>query len=267
MRKLIIGLFSLALVAGVAYRVWQLWHAPTCPSAMDVALRIKQAPAAQHCADLSVAVNQCIVQLEGRIESQEQLVQLRGALQNIPGILHVHDTAVRIVEAPFCEMMDVLEPLQRHAETRNFGFKVRLLGKEGKALPVYGQGERFLIEVTTPAPFDSFVYVDYYANDGQVYHLFPNLREVLNRFPPGSVYTVGKHMEWKVQPPYGREYLAVLVTKDPLVFMPREPRYNPEPAGAYLRDLRQALPRELGQADIAATFYVIETRKSVAETP
>lgn len=267
MRKLIIGLISLAIVVGVGYRVWQLWRVPPCPSAIDVALRIKQEPAAQQCADISVEMNRCVVRLDGRIESQEQLVRVRGMVQGIPGITFVNDTAVRIVEAPFCEMMDLLEPLQKHAEARNFGFQVRLVGKEDKKPPVYIQGERFLIEVTTPNSFESFVYVDYYSNDGQVYHLFPNLRELLNLFPPRSVYTVGKQMEWKVFPPFGREYLAVIVTKQPLVFMPREPRYNPEPAGAYLRDLRKALPRELAQAEIAATFYAIETRKSSADTP
>lgn len=267
MRKLIIGLISLAILVGIAYRVWQLWRVPPCPSPVEVALRIKQDPAAQQCADIAVEMNRCVVRLDGRIESPEQLARVRGLVQGLHGITYVNDTSVRIVEAPFCEMMDLIEPLQKHAEARNFGLQVRLGGKEEKKPIVYVQNEQFLIEVTTPQAFESFIYVDYYANDGQVYHLFPNLSEILNFFPPSSVYTVGKKNPLKVQPPFGREYLAVIVTKQPLIFMPREPRYSPEPAGAYLRALRQALPRELAQAEIAAMFYAIDTRRSNTDTP
>ena len=84
--------------------------------------------------------------------------------QSIRGITYINDTSVRIVEAPFCEVMDLLEPLQKHAETHDFGLKVRLVNKEGKKAPVYVQGENLIIEVTTPAQFESFVYVDYYMS-------------------------------------------------------------------------------------------------------
>jgi hypothetical protein len=36
---------------------------------------------------------------------------------------------MRIVEAPFCEVLDILEPVQKHAETHDFGLKVRLVNK------------------------------------------------------------------------------------------------------------------------------------------
>jgi hypothetical protein len=44
---------------------------------------------------------------------------------------------MRIVEAPFCEVLDILEPVKKHAETHDFGLKVRLVNKEGKKSPVY----------------------------------------------------------------------------------------------------------------------------------
>jgi hypothetical protein len=192
-------------------------------------------------------------------------------VQNIRGITYVNDTSVRIVAAPFCEAMDLLEPLQQHAETRDFRLKVRLVNKEGKQSPVYVQGENLIVEVTTPAQFESFVYVDYYATDGQVYHLFPNLQEALNFLPARSVYTVGQpddqHVQWKPLPPFGRELLTVIATKQPLVFTPKTPRYDPERAGLYLDQLRQALPSDLAQVEIAATFYTIETRKTAPENP
>jgi hypothetical protein len=191
--------------------------------------------------------------------------------QSIKGIAFVNDSLVRFVEAPFCEVLDILEPVQKHAETRDFGLQVRLVNKAGKKSPVYVQGENLIIEVTTPTKFDSFVYVDYYSTDGQVQHLFPNIKESLNFLPPRSVYTVGqpddKHIEWKPLPPFGRELVTVIATKQPLIFTPRTPRYDSELATSYLDQLRQAIPHDLSQAEIAATFYFIETRKTGAENP
>lgn len=226
--------------------------------------QIQRHPAAQQCASVAVAMEGCAVRLQGRVESETQRARLRSAVQNIKGITQVNDTLLRIIEPPFCEILDVLEPLQKHAETRNFGLKVRLVNKEGQQLPVYVQGENLLIEVTTPAQFESFVHVDYYTTDGQVQHLLPNLQEEVNLIPPRSVYTVGQldeeHFEWKVLPPFGRELITVIVTKQPLVFTPKAPRYDAEPARFYLDQLRQALPHDLAPAGIAAAFYLIETR-------
>ena len=277
MRKLVGIVVGLAVVLWAVYRFWYLISTPPCPPVSEIAAKIRQDPgvtemmAQRQCGDILVEVDRCIVRLQGRIESAEQLARIRGVVQSIRGITYINDTSVRIVEAPFCEVMALLEPLQKHAETHDFGLKVRLINKEGKKSPVYVQGENLIIEVTTPAQFESFVYVDYYSTDGKVYHLFPNPQEALNFLPPRSVYTVGqpdgKHVELKPLPPFGRELIAVMATKQPLVFTPKVPRYDPEPAGLYLDQLRQALPRDLAQAEIAATFYTIETRKTGTENP
>jgi Domain of unknown function (DUF4384) len=262
---------GLGVAIWAVYRFLHLSRTPPCPPVSEIEAQIRRDPAAQQCADLSVEVDRCVVKLQGRLESEENRARLRSVVQNIRGITFVNDTLMRIVEAPFCEVLDILEPVQKHAETHAFGLKVRLVNKEGKKSPVYVQGENLIIEVTTPAQFESFVYVDYYSTDGQVQHLFPNIKEPLNLLPPRGVYTVGqpddKHVEWKPLPPFGRELISVIVTKQPLIFTPKAPRYDPESARSYLGQLRQAIPRDLAQAEIAATFYTIETRKTSAENP
>ena len=277
MRKLvaIVELGVIVVGLGVAiwaiYRFWYLSSTPPCPPVAEIEAQLRQDPAAQQCADLAVEVDRCVVKLQGRIESEENRARLRSVVQNIRGITYVNDTLMRIVEAPFCEVLDILEPVQKHAATHNFGLKVRLVNKEDKKSLVYVQGENLIIEVTTPAQFESFVYVDYYSTDGQVQHLFPNIKEALNFLPPRSTYIVGqpddKHVEWKPLPPFGRELITVIATKQPLVFTPKAPRYDPESARSYLDQLHQAIPRDLAQAEIAATFYPIETRKTGAENP
>jgi hypothetical protein len=278
-RKLVVVVELGVVIVGLGvaiwaiYRFWHLSSTPPCPPIAEIEAQLRQDPAAQQCADISVEVDRCVVKLQGRIESEENRARLRSVVQNIRGITYVNDTLMRIVEAPFCVVLDILEPVQKHAETHDFGLKVRLVNKEGKQSPVYVQGENLIIEVTTPAKFESFVYVDYYSTDGQVQHLFPNIKEPLNFLPPRSVYTVGqpddKHVEWKPLPPFGRELISVIVTKQPLVFTPKTPRYDPELASAYLDQLRQAIPRDeaLAKAEIAATFHPLETRKTGAESP
>lgn len=252
------------MVLGAVYLFWYLPSLPPCPAAAEITARIRQHPATQQCANVSVTVEGCAVTLQGRVESATQRHRLRSAVQHIKGVTSLNDASLRVIEAPFCEVLDLLEPVHAQATARGYDLRVRLVHKEHQPLPVYVQGENLIIEVTTPDAFAGFVYVDYYTTDGQVQHLFPNLQEELNFLPPRGVYTVGqpdeRHVEWKVLPPFGRELITVIVTRQPLVFVPKAPRYDPEPARLYIDQLRQALPRDPATAEIAATFYLIETR-------
>jgi hypothetical protein len=135
------------------------------------------------------------------------------------------------------------------------------LNKQGSP-PLYVAGESLTIDVTTPAKFQSYVYVDYYTADGQVGHLFPNAVEPRHVFAPNSVYTVGKpgdpqRVAWKIEPPFGLELVSVIASKTPLF---QNPRYDPEQTQAYLEALRRGLPKDAADADIAATFGFITTR-------
>ena len=264
MWKLVAVVVGLVIVLWAVYRFWYLSGFPPCPPVSEIAAQVRQHPATQQCANVSVAVEGCRASLQGRVESEAQRARLLDAVRRIKGITAVDDALLQVVEAPLCEVLELLEPVQKHAETHDFRLQVRLVNKEGEKLPVYVQGENLIIEVTAPAKFASFVYVDYYTTDGQVQHLFPNLQEGLNFLPPRGVYTVGQpdgqHFEWKPLPPFGRELLTVIATKRPLVFVPKAPRHDPEPARFYLDQLRYALPRDLSQAEIAVAFYTIETR-------
>jgi hypothetical protein len=269
-RKLVVVIIGLGIALWAVYRFWYLSSIPPCPPLSEIAAQIRQDPAAQQCADISVEMERCVVRLQGRIGSEAQLARLRSVVQGIRGVVYINDTLVRIVEAPFCEVLGLLEPVQKYAAIHDFGLKVRLVNKEGKQSPVYVQGENLIIEVTAPAKFESFVYVDYYSTDGKVYHLFPTLQDALNFLPPRSVYTVGQpdgQHDLKPLPPFGRELITVIATKQPLVFTPKLPRYDPELAQSYLDQLSQALPQDLSQAEIAAAFYTIETRKAGPENP
>ena len=91
---------------------------------------------------------------------------------------------------PFCEVLDLLEPFKKRNEEQAFGLTARL-NKPGDP-PLYYQNENFIVEVKTPAKFESYVYVDYYSTDETVGHLFPNAKETSNRLGPNRSYTVGQ---------------------------------------------------------------------------
>ena len=148
---------------------------------------------------------------------------------------------------PFCEVLALLEPVQTHADAHAFGFAAR--SNKASTPLVYTEGEDLLIEVTTPAQFESYIYVDFYDSDGRVHYLFFNPE--LNRpFPPQSVHTLGYadgQPVWGIGPPYGRGLVTVIASKTPLVFPPLEPRDDPGSAALYLARLRQALPQDVAR--------------------
>jgi len=215
--------------------------------------------AEQPCAQVAVAVEGCTVVLSGRIASEDQRIQVHHVVQSIANSVHIDD-ALHIIPRPFCEVLALLEPVQTHANAYASGFAAR--PNKDSAPLVYTEGEDLLIEVTTPAQFESYIYVDFYDNDGRVHYLFFNPE--LNRpFPPQSVHTLGYadgQPAWGIGPPYGRGLVTVIASKTPLVFPPLEPRDDPGSAALYLARLRQALPQEGAPAEVAATFFFLETQ-------
>ena len=91
MRKLVVVMIGLGIVLWAVYRFWYLSSTPPCPPLSEIAAQIRQDPAAQQCADISVEMERCVVRLQGRIESPEQLARLRSVVQNIRGITYIKD--------------------------------------------------------------------------------------------------------------------------------------------------------------------------------
>jgi hypothetical protein len=103
------------------------------------------------------------------------------------------------------------------------------------------------------------VYIDYYASDASVGHLFPNPQQFLNTFDPDHSFTIGQGMGSQallITPPSGLELITVIASKTPL-FEPH--RFDPESAEAYISALRQALD-QLSESDVAATFNFLMNR-------
>jgi type IV/VI secretion system ImpK/VasF family protein len=210
----------------------------------------------QPCANISVALQAGVVDLGGRVASDAQRAEVRRVVQSVEGVANVRDT-FQIVPHPLCAVLDLLEPFKAHAEKQALGMVVSL-NKSG-SMPIYLKGERDLgVVVKTPTQFESHVYIDYYATDGGVAHLFPNPKEKMNFFKSSSSYAVDlDRIGMEISEPFGLELVTVIASRAPLFAVPR---FDPEPAESYLNVLRQALPKEVSTSEVAATFSFIMTR-------
>lgn len=211
------------------------------------------------CASVSVDAIEAqtgVVTLGGRVASETQQDIILNDIQQIEGVTQV-DHTWQIIPRPFCEVLDLLEPFKEHADAQAFGLEMQL-GKAGER-PDYHQGENLVINIQTPKAFASHVYIDYYASDASVGHLFPNPQQFINTFDPDHSFTIGQDtgpQALQIAPPPGLELITVIASKTPL-FEPH--RFDPESAEAYISALRQALD-QLSESDVAATFNFLMNR-------
>jgi type IV/VI secretion system ImpK/VasF family protein len=255
------GLPLLILVPIVLALIYWFWLAPP-PTPVPLAERVKQwldsHPKVLQCARVSLIDEQAgVVTLGGRVASETQRADIRQGLQSIDKGIQVQD-GLQMIPWPFCEVLDLLEPLMNRNEKQGLGLTASL-DKPGDS-PLYYNNERFSIVLKAPTKFESYVYVDYYSTDETVGHLFPNTVETSNRLAPNSSYTVGRlngPRPWSITPPFGRDLVTVIASKAQLF---AEPRPESEPVRTYLKDLRQALARDRSTSDLAATFYFIQTQ-------
>jgi type VI secretion system protein ImpK len=188
------GLPLLILIPIVLALMYWFWLAPPSVPVAPLAERVKQwldgHPGVLECAKVTnVDVQAGVVGLGGRVVSEAQGAEIRKGVLSLERGIQVKDT-FQTIPRPFCEVLDLLEPFKKRNEDQAFDLTARL-NKQGD-LPLYVNNENFIVEVKTPAKFESYVCVDYYSTDETVGHLFPNAEEKSNRFGPNRSYTVGQ---------------------------------------------------------------------------
>jgi type VI secretion system protein ImpK len=146
---------------------------------------IREAIRPFECHRVEVAdVRNGVVNLTGRVQSGEQRQQIRQAVQDVVGVTEVQDTFT-FMPRPFCEVVDLLDPLRQHAQTTGVSLDLRL--QKGCEVTYY-RDENLIVDVSSPKPLQ-YVYADYYVADKEyVAHLVPNPKQP----HPGPVwYGVG----------------------------------------------------------------------------
>lgn len=199
-----------------------------------------------------------VIRLTGRVPHEAERTKIHGIVQNIERVKAVKDT-FDTIPRPFCEVLEILEPIQAVTPAASVGLSMRL--NEAGDPATYVRGNNLVVDITSPTAFDSHVYVDYYTADGWVGHMFPNPQEQGNVLRKGSTYTVGRldgPQPWLISPPFGLELVTVIATKTPL-FSPS--RLQPEEAKPYIQVLRQVLDKDkIVPSEVVTTFHFIVTR-------
>lgn len=208
------------------------------------------------CAYVTAATRGPDVMLSGFVSSQEDVAAAQRAVANIPGVKRV-TADVSVVARPYCELLGILHPLRGTAPG------TPILPDASQAVR-FREGDTLALDLKAP-PYDAYMYVDYFLLDGQVVHLFPNDLQQDNRLPAGLRSRIGEpgpgKRHWEVSPPFGREMITIVASREPLVLGERP---EVESAQDYLPVFQLAL-RNSGDKQLTANYTFIETRARHAE--
>jgi hypothetical protein len=205
-----------------------------------------------------------VVELAGHVASGAQQAQLRQQLASLPNVRAVQDQALSIVGDPFCRVLTFLdrpELVRSEDQTQDLASIVGAAGEAGVVRFTGGM----LLQLDLQAPkFPSYVYVDYFAADGQVHHLLPGDDPRGNRFAPDERFRLGGPRgrglrEARIGPPYGLDLVVAVASDAPLFARPRATTEN---AAAYLAALGATLDerrRRGTPARVEYAYFIINT--------
>jgi len=214
------------------------------------------------CAELGASLSEDrVARLVGTVPSEARRVDLSARAAAVPGVAEVDPSMIVTRPAPHCEAAERVE---------------QLVGEGGLPLPVitlsrpdgvYVAG-RDVLEVALELPGGpaAYLYLDYFDEYGQVYHLTPEPLAPENVLTPGAVLRVGKPRAgatardrvWEISEPFGAGYLVAIASGSSLY---EGLRPLSERAADYLDFLARALPAGRS-AGLSTTAVPLETRST-----
>lgn len=228
----------------------------TCPPLPPLSLADIQAairPFECHRVEVANDIRDGVVTLSGRVQSEEQRRQLRQAVEAVVGVTEVRDT-FSFMPRPFCEVVDLLDPIRQRAQTAGANLDLRL--QKGCEVTYYNN-ENLIVDVSSPKPLQ-YVYVDYYVADKEyVAHLLPSLTQPEYFLQDQTKVTIGgadSKAPWQIKPPFGMELVTVIASSRQLL---DPPRLAPELAAPYISELRRVLPQDSATSEVTATYCFI----------
>lgn len=211
-----------------------------------------------NCANLTMTLlREGEVRVSGHLSSPGDLYLLRSNLAKIPQLGRVVED-IRIYGWPTCEALQVLGKGTIVGGGAGGGPEVRPFDHG----PVYVGGESLVVEARGPEQYESYLYVDFVQNDGNVVHLLPFDQRMENKVKPDQKILLGNaDIQYDLAPPFGTELLVIIASPVPIF---EEPRAESEPARDYFRALEQALARLAaeGHGDKVMSAYRVLTTKA-----
>jgi hypothetical protein len=175
-------------------------------------------------------------------------------LKAAPGLKNLTIKNLHEVTPDKCAVIEALGPYWlRNAEARAAA-SIRM--KNGKT--ELAEGDTLIADIRSPG-FSSFVYVDYFALDGGVAHLLPNIRARDNEAPASYEATIGSLGGWVISKPFGAEFIVMLATPEPLFAGLRPEHETRSDYLAALGSRLKAISDKFGQERVAVDFVQITT--------
>ncbi len=206
------------------------------------------------CSALAPSVRDSTLQVHGYLPRQFDIARLKSQLSAIPGVKALNFDVQQVPDHE-CDVISTLAPywISNQQAGRAAAIKTRA------ANAALTEGDPLIVDIKTPG-YDSYVHVDYYALDGSVAHLVPNVRAKAHQAPANYEAAIGGMGNWVVAGPFGTELLVLLVTPAPLF---DNVRPEVETRAAYRQELGKQLKRvagKYGEDKIAVDFVQISTK-------
>jgi eukaryotic-like serine/threonine-protein kinase len=205
-----------------------------------------------HCADVKTALaDDGSLNVTGFVSNDADPASLRRALGAIPGI-KVINVAIPTYLAQHCDVIKLLDDRGALAGAAKPRLDLNIPGL------TYRDGD--LLVVRTTAAINSYIYVDFFDNTGQVVHMKPLPKQRNDIVPAGQVVTLGtdnpesKDAAYEMTAPFGPNLIVAIAARQPL-FEPRTK--GEESVQPYLTTLAQALAR--GDTLASSAFTIIQT--------
>ena len=222
------------------------------------AAAVEAAVAAGPCSLLTATVEERAVVVVGYARDPADITQLRRNLDKVAGGREASVNVLRWIDAPLCAPIELFKPLFLANIRRDVGLKVHLQhGTEGVQ-----DGQPIVAVVDSPA-YDSYVYVDLFANDGTVTHLVPRRGDEGNWFPARTTVTIDDSIGTSAQRPIGTQLVVVYSVTQPLF---ERPRAQQESAQLYLGAVHTAFELAAARAGAAvplADFDFVKTEPRI----
>jgi serine/threonine-protein kinase len=205
-----------------------------------------------HCADVKTTLaDDGSLAVSGFVSNDADPASLRLALSAIPGIKGVNP-AIATYLPQHCDVIKLLDErgTLTGATKPRLEFNIPSL--------TYRDGDLLVVRAT--AAVDSYIYVDFFDNTGQVVHMKPLPKQRNEIVRAGKVVTLGtdnaesKDAAYEMTAPFGPNLIVAIAARQPL-FDPRAK--GEESTQPYLAALTQALTR--GDALASSAFTIIQT--------
>ncbi len=203
------------------------------------------------CAVLDANVVGNTVSIHGAAFNPSEIQRLRSTLMNLGDIADVR-TNIHTMNKEQCRLVNLFSPYID--ANRKLARRVSVRAPTASAL--FEEYDPLIVDLVAPDR-DGYLYVDYYALDGNVVHLMPSPAVSANHMRANGKRRLGdrpENGEWIVGRPFGLEMIVAISSAQKLFAFPRE---EIEHSSAYLPALQAELKRAAGTGGAAAVAHIL----------